>query len=157
MRSNFRLSIEPLALHPEAVPELVSWYEAEWPEWYGTGRGNATRDLQSFSNQGSLPVGVVALQDGAVCGVAALKAESIPSHKHLSPWVAAGLVAPVHRGQGIGLQLVLALEGQAKALGFTRIYCGTSTAGTLLQRAHWQHLERITHEGKVLSIYEKAL
>ncbi|RZU02740.1 GNAT family N-acetyltransferase [Rivibacter subsaxonicus] len=157
MHSTSRLSIEPLALHPDAVPVLVSWYEAEWPEWYGTGRGDATRDLQSFSNQGSLPVGVLALQDGVVCGVAALKAESIPSHKHLSPWAAAGLVAPAHRGQGIGLQLLLALESQARALAFTHIYCGTSTAGTLLQRAHWQVLERITHEGKALSIYEKAL
>lgn len=40
---------------------------------------------------------------------------------------------------------------------FTHIYRGTSTAETLLQRANWQHLERITHEGKALSIYEKAL
>ena len=47
------LTIEPLALHPEAFAVLLSWYEAEWPECYGAGRGDATRDLQSFSNQGS--------------------------------------------------------------------------------------------------------
>lgn len=154
---HINLTIEPLALHPEALPVLVSWYETEWPAWYGSGRGNARHDLQAFSNQGSLPVGVVALQNGVVCGVAALKAESIPSHKHLSPWVAAGIVNPALRGQCIGLQLLLALEAQAKALNATHIYCGTNTAETLLQRANWQLLEKITHEGKALSIYEKVL
>ena len=151
------LTIEPLALHPEALPTLVSWYEAEWPSWYGSGRGDAKRDLQAFSNQGSLPVGIVALRDGIVCGAAALKAESIQGHKHLTPWAAAGFVAPALRGQGIGLQLLQALEVQAQALNFPRIYCGTSSAGTLLQRAQWQHMKRITYEGKALSIYEKAL
>ncbi|MEP7084852.1 MAG: GNAT family N-acetyltransferase, partial [Betaproteobacteria bacterium] len=68
--------VEPLALHPEALPTLVRWYEAEWPAWYRSGRGDARRDLESYSNQGSLPVGVVALRAGTVCGVAALKAES---------------------------------------------------------------------------------
>ena len=155
MRTN--LTIEPLALHPEALPTLVSWYEAEWPSWYGSGRGDAKRDLQAFSNQGSLPVGVVALRDGIVCGAAALKAKSIESHKHLSPWAAAGFVNPALRGQGIGLLLLRALEVHAKALGFQRIYCGTNSAATLLRRANWQHIEQVTHEGKALSIYEQAL
>jgi len=151
------VSVELLALHPGALPTLVAWYEGEWPLWYGSGRGDATRDLQAFSNQGCLPVGIVALRDGVVCGAAALKAESIESHKHLSPWAAAGFVDPALRGQGIGLRLLHALEAQARTLDFRRIYCGTSSAGNLLRRANWQQVERITHEGKELSIYEKAL
>jgi GNAT superfamily N-acetyltransferase len=151
------LTIEPLAHHPEALAELAELFETQWPEWYRSGRGNALQDLQAYANLGTLPVGVVALRDGAVCGVAALKAESIPSHQHLSPWAAAGLVKAALRGQGIGLELLRALEQQARALQFPRIYCGTSTAGSLLERAGWQVLERITHEGKALVIYEKAL
>jgi hypothetical protein len=45
------------------------------------------------------------------------------------------------------------LEEQAKALRFTPIYCGTSTAGTLLERAGWHVLDRITYEGKALVVY----
>jgi GNAT superfamily N-acetyltransferase len=151
------ITVEPLAFHPEALPTLVSWYEAEWPSWYRPGRGDAEQDLRAFSNQGSLPVGVVALRDGIVCGVAALKAESIESHKHLSPWAAAGFVKPALRGQGIGLELLRALEAHAQMLNFSHIYCGTNGAATLLQRANWRHMEQITHQGKALSIYEKAL
>ncbi len=149
--------VEPLALHPEALPTLVRWYEAEWPAWYRSGRGDARRDLESYSNQGSLPVGVVALKRGIVCGVGALKAESVASHVHLTPWASAGFVDPALRGQGIGLLLLNALEENARLLGFPRIYCATGTSASLLARAHWQLIELIDHEGEELSIYEKPL
>ena len=106
--------VEPLALHPEALLELTWLFEAEWPSWYGTGGpGCAADDLLAFAAATGLPFGVVALQHGEVCGVAALKAESIPSHRHLSPWAAAGLVKPSLRGRGIGAALLAALEEQA--------------------------------------------
>jgi N-acetylglutamate synthase-like GNAT family acetyltransferase len=113
--------------------------------------------FNSFANLGSLPIGIVALRDGNVCGVAALKAESIASHRHLGPWAAAGFVEPSSRGQGIGARLLIALGEQARRLGFRRIFCGTSTAESLLQRGGWQLIERIVHEGHDLAIYSKAL
>jgi GNAT superfamily N-acetyltransferase len=152
------LSIEPLASHPEVLSELQALFEAEWPSYYGVGGpGNAQRDLRAYSNSAGLPFGVVAFIDGSVSGAAVLKADSIASHAHLSPWAAGGLVRRDLRGQGIGHQLVLALEKRAKTMGFDRIYCGTSTAERLLQRSGWQLLERIVHEGEPLGIYEKAL
>lgn len=152
------LHVEPLAWHPEALPELQAWFEAEWSSYYGAdGPGNAQRDLQAYANSNGLPFGVVALMEGSVCGVAALKVDSIASHRRLSPWAAAGLVRPDLRGRGIGQHLLLALEKQAKALGFNRLHCGTSTAEGLLQRCGWQLLEHTIHEGESLGIYEKAL
>lgn len=152
------VTVEPLAAHPEVLPLLEAWFKQEWPSYYGSdGPGDARTDLQSFANLGSLPVGVVALRNGKVCGVAALKAESIPSHRHLSPWAAAGLVEPALRGQGIGSKLLRGLEAQAHALGFRRIYCATNTGESLLQRCGWQLMERIVHEGEDLGIYNKAL
>ena len=67
----------------------------------------------------------------AVAGrVAALKAESIASHRHLSPWAATGYVLPSHRGHGIGAQRLswLLLLAEAGDLGFSHVYCGTSTS-----------------------------
>lgn len=152
------VSIEPLALHPWTVDILCEWFETEWPEYYGAGGpGSALRDLRCYANQGSLPVGVVALNSGTLCGVAALKAESLASHAHLSPWAAAGFVHPSLRGRGIGGLLLAALEEQARKLAFARIYCGTSTAQNLLQRCGWELSESILHEGKSLGVFSKAL
>ena len=152
------ITIEPLSRHPDVIPTLEKWFEAEWPSWYGVGgRGSAAADLQRYASPDGLPRAVVAFADGAVCGVAALKPESIASHAHLTPWAAAGLVEPSRRRAGIGALLVTALEGEARSLGYTRIYCGTSTARSLLERCGWDLLENISHEGDDLGVYCKRL
>jgi len=152
------LTVEPLAAHRDALPLLAAWFRREWPAWYGPGGpGDARKDLESYADGGSLPVGVVALQEGRVCGVAALRAESIASHRHLTPWAAAGLVDPALRGRGIGAALVAALEAEARAQGFRRVYCATATAESLLRRRAWTLLERVLHDGQDLGVYAKDL
>jgi GNAT superfamily N-acetyltransferase len=152
------ISIEPLAAHQEALPTLRDWFEAEWRSYYGPGgRGNALQDLAAYANTGKLPVGLVDLRHGRVCGLAALKAESIATHSHLRPWAAAGFVPASLRGQGIGARLLDGLEEQARLLGFSRIYCATGTSATLLERGGWRFMDSVVHEGEHLLIYRKAL
>jgi len=152
------LTVERLSLHPETLSTLAEWFISEWPDWYGPkGKGDAEADLRAFANHGSLPVGVVAFRNGLLCGAAALKAHSIPSHAHLAPWAAAGFVVPALRGQGIGAALLLALEDEARALGYSRIYCGTGGAASLLRRSGWSFIESVELEGKTVGVYEKAL
>ena len=155
---NKGLKIDPLADHPEAIPLLKQWFESEWGSYYGpTGGGNAEQYLIAYSNQSKLPIGVVAYLNDELCGIMALKTQSIDARSHLSPWVAAGLVVPLHRRKGIGANLLVAVEGIAKRLGYSRIYSGTSTAASLLERSNWRFMERIPYNGEDVSIYEKVL
>jgi GNAT superfamily N-acetyltransferase len=150
--------ISRLADHPDAVPVLKQWFEAAWADYYGpAGPGDAEQDLIAYSSREQLPVGLVAFCEGQLCGIAALKPESISTHKHLHPWVAAGFVVPRFRRRGIGAKLVSALEDVARTLGYATIYCGTSTAISLLTRNAWQLMERIRYNGEDVSIYQKAL
>lgn len=152
------LRIEPLADHPEARPVLRAWFEREWPSYYGPGgRGDAEADLRAFAGRDALPIGLVALYGDQPCGVAALKAESLATHRHLTPWVAAGLVAAPHRRQGIGARLLRALEDRARELGHARLYCATGSAHSLLLRHGWQRLEDAVADGERVTIYAKAL
>lgn len=57
------------------------------------------------------------------------------------------------RGQGIGAVLLGSLVAHAKLMGFKAVYCGTSTAASLLERAGWQLQEAVIHAGKPLGIY----
>ncbi len=85
-----------------------------------------------------LPVCLVAIDDASnVVGTAALKVESIPSHRRLSPWLAAVLVAPKHRRQGVGTALIAAIEDEARRLGFKRIYVATDTAIGIIEGRGW--------------------
>ena len=152
------LAVEPLARHRELVPLLAQWFVSEWPGWYGVaGQGNVTEDLHGFAaSEANLPVGFVVFINGAPAGAGALKAESIPSHKHLSPWAAAGYVVPNERGQGVGAVLLRAMVAHARALGHPYVYCGTSTAVSLLQRSGWSPIEVIEHAGQSLTVFRSA-
>jgi GNAT superfamily N-acetyltransferase len=152
------LRIAHLVDHPETLPVLKEWFETEWESYYGPhGPGDAEKDLISYANQGELPLALVAFIGDELCGIAALKAESLSTHAHLCPWAAAGLVSPAHRRQGIGAHLLSALEEVASTLGYAHIYCGTSTAVGILHRTGWQFMERVSYNGDDVSIYQKGL
>jgi GNAT superfamily N-acetyltransferase len=152
------LSVEPLARHTELVPLLAEWFVSEWAGWYGVGgQGNASEDLHRFSaSEITLPVGFVVFINGEPAGAGALKAESIPSHKHLSPWAAAGYVVPSERGQGVGATLLRTMVAHARTLGHQYVYCGTSTAESLLERSGWSPVEVFEHAGKPLTVFRSA-
>ena len=150
--------IKRLAEQRQVLPTLESWFESEWPAYYGVGgRGSAKHDLLAYANSGSVPFGLVAFQLSRPCGFVALKREPFPSHPHLFPWAGAAYVEPSLRRQGIGRALLLALEPEARTLGYSRIYCATGTSASVLQRCGWQLLEQVQHEGHEVGVYEKAL
>lgn len=159
MTAASQVRIAPLSAYPQVMPLLRRWFKEEWPDYYGPGgEGDAAQDLRAFAGSGDeLPFALVALRDGAVCGIAALKAESIASHAHLTPWAAAGLVEPGQRRVGIGALLLQGLADEARRRGHTFLYCGTSTSESLLQRQGWELLERVVHAGQPLGVYRKAL
>ena len=66
------------------------------------------------------------------------------------------MVAPPFRRHGIGARLLSALEDAARNLGFTTVYSGTSTAGSLLIRHGWQLMEVVQYDGEAVSIHEKT-
>lgn len=75
----------------------------------------------AYSNRNQLPVGLVAFVGSEPCGVVALKSESITTHRHLSPWVSGGMVAPQYRRHGIGTCMASTLEKVARNLDFKAI------------------------------------
>ena len=151
----FDVVVEPFARHRAHMPLVAQWFTEEWPQWYGPGGpGNVAADVQAFAaSETALPFGMLLFEGPRPIGAAALKAESIPSHTHLGPWAAAGYVLPSHRGRGLGGLLLHALVAKSRTLGFESIYCGTSTAQTLLARAGWEVLEVIAHAGQPLTIF----
>jgi GNAT superfamily N-acetyltransferase len=153
-----RLRIANLADHPEAIPVMRQWFEMEWAAYYGPGGpGDAEQDLWAYASRGTLPVGLIACYDNERCGIAALKAHSLSTHTHLSPWAAAGFVLPPFRGRGIGSSLVHGLIEVARGFGYSNMYCATATAMGLLERQGWQLMERVRYDGEAVSIYHKVL
>ncbi len=94
------LRIEYLADCPAVMPHLENWFLREWAPYYSAdGPGDAADDLRSSCNRRALPITLVALKGDELCATGALKTESVATHKHLGPWVAALLVTPKYRRQ----------------------------------------------------------
>lgn len=149
------LHMRRLGQVPHLRALVCGWLQAEWPGWYGPeGPGDLLADVAAFAGTGAaLPVGLVVFSDGEPIGFGALKAASIDSHRHLSPWAAAGFVVPGHRGRGVGAFLLQSIVDQARAWGAPRVYCGTGTARSLLQRAGWECIDEVTHAGTPMRIF----
>ena len=154
------VTVIPLRQRPEFRAFFAAQFESEWPRWYGPGGpGNAREDLDAFANpEGQLPVGVIALDDaGSPIGIAALKAASIATHTHLSPWATAGYVVPARRRAGVGARLLAALLAEAERLGFHTIYCATASAATLLEREGWSRIDEVEHDGQRQLIFRRVI
>ncbi|MGH7255910.1 MAG: GNAT family N-acetyltransferase [Nitrospirales bacterium] len=150
------LTIELLLDRRDAIPLLANWFVREWPEHYGRwGIKPAVDDLTACCHRDRLPLGLVAIQDGEICGTVALKPESVPAHKHLGPWVAALLVSPDHRGQGIGAGLLEAAVEQARELGVRKLYSATRHNERLFTRAGWTVLDKGLYGGQPLTLLQR--
>ena len=157
-----KLNIELLADHPEALPVLKELFETEWEPYYGPkGPGDAETDIRKSAGRNELPIALVAILDGTICGTAALKKESLTTYPDLFPWLAALLVIPEYRNQGIGEQLIIAIEKLAKQLGYNEIYVGTGDKSgmsvTTLNKRSWEFIDKSDYVVSEASVYRKSL
>ncbi|HEX6141188.1 MAG TPA: GNAT family N-acetyltransferase [Geminicoccaceae bacterium] len=152
------LRIERLADHPGLIPDLVAWFIEAWAPWYGpAGPGDARHDLEAACRRDGIPLGLVALEDGRLVGTATLRATSLETHRHLSPWLAAMLVRPDRRRRGIGTRLVAAIEDVARSQGFREVFVATDAAGRIVEGRGWERVERARTPCGQIGIYRRTL
>ena len=116
------MTISSLADLPSSIPLLATWFHREWSSFDGRSVKMIEAQLAEDLNRGSIPVAFLALWDSNVIGTVSLDLSDLPSHDHLSPWLASLFVPPEARGQGIGTALVHHAQEFAWSLGTRRLY-----------------------------------
>jgi len=155
------LEIKLLADYPKAIPILKELFESEWEPYYGkSGPGDAESDLTSSTNRTQLPIALVALKNGIVCGSAALKSQSVTVYPDLSPWLAALVVAPEFRKSGIGAKLIAEIERLANTLGYVEIYVGVGEKSGLsediLVENNWKFISEKAYYTSKVRVFRKT-
>lgn len=74
------------------------------------------------------PLTLVAFADTLPIGSASLVECDLPSHQHLTPWLASLFVATPYQKQGIGGKLVQQIESIAANMSYQQLYLFTWTA-----------------------------
>lgn len=137
-------SIEPLLAHPQHIPFIAQLVHTEF--WADVPDGLTLDYLaRAFSGQaepGRVISSWVALQAGQPLGCVHLIDHDDDSLPDLTPWLAAMVVVPPRRGQGIGSALVRTLLAQARAMGLARVWLGTDGPGFYERLGARRHLQR---------------
>ncbi|HWM94408.1 MAG TPA: GNAT family N-acetyltransferase [Thermoanaerobaculia bacterium] len=147
--------IQPLREIPEAGQLFARAFKEDWPDFF------ADRPVESIEEeifapalQGrGLPIVLVASVQGRIAGTVALRARSVETHEHLSPWITGLYVMPGFRGLGIGWSLMLAITAEAAAQGFPNLYAVTNTARGLFSKLGWTAVEDILYHGEEVTLF----
>lgn len=116
--------------HSEYVDQVATWIHAEfWADKNIHTPQSLASLLHNATTPDSIPLSRLALVDGIPVGTINLIENDDDQRTHLRPWLAALLVLPAHRRQGIGSALVRDLQQHANRLGIADLYLGTDNPG----------------------------
>ncbi|QTN23016.1 GNAT family N-acetyltransferase [Rhizobacter sp. AJA081-3] len=139
--------VDDLSRHPQHV-EFVAGLV--WREFWADVRGGMTQAelADAFGGRaapGRVLASLIALEgsdDATPLGCVHLIDNDDDSLPELYPWLAAMVVVPERRGQGIGSMLVKAMARQAARLGFEQLWFGTDGPGFYERLGAVKHLQR---------------
>ena len=140
---------------PEAGRLLAQAFKDAWPDFFADRSAEEIEEVM-FAEGSELPAILVASVDGRVAGTVALRARSVETHEHLSPWVTGLWVQSDLRGLGLGRKLLLAITEEAASRGFREIYAVTNTARWLFDKMGWEAVEEIVYHGEEVTLYRKG-
>ncbi len=138
------ITVEPLERHPQHVGVVAALVYREF--WADVEDGMTEAELRAVFG-GDAPPGrvlasLVALEHDVPLGCVHLIDNDDRSLPELYPWMAAMVVVPERRGQGIGSLLVRALMREARAMGFERLWFGTDGPGFYERLGAQKHLPK---------------
>lgn len=136
--------VEPLSRHPRHVGFVA---QLVWREfWADVDDGMTEAELaEAFGGRaapGRVLASLIALEDDVPLGCVHLIDNDDESLTELYPWMAAMVVVPGRRGQGIGSMLVRALRREAKTMGFAQLWFGTDGPGFYERLGAVKHLAK---------------
>jgi predicted N-acetyltransferase YhbS len=147
------MRIDYLAEHPHFIPALSECFLREWRELYGGKTGeDVAETFYERLNRNHMPLSLVAFEDHHPFGTISLLRESIPTHKHLAPWLGALYVREEKRHRGVGRQLIEAGAGEAERLGVERVFTAIRQAEGYYLKLGWQVVERTDYKGEGIII-----
>ncbi|AJD43658.1 GNAT family N-acetyltransferase [Rhizobium sp. SEMIA 4085] len=134
--------IEYLESCRDWIPVCTSWSFGQWG-CQANGSFEQTKHEFETSTKSSLPLTLVAVEDGRPAGMISLNESDFKGRPDLSPWLKSLYVHPFHRNKGIASLLIKRLEHEALRLGCERLYLTTEDAKGLYMKNDWLDIDRV--------------
>jgi N-acetylglutamate synthase-like GNAT family acetyltransferase len=151
------MKIDYLAHHPHLIPDLCKIHV----DFFG--RYNRAMTVESRGEQlkkrlgtDTIPLTIVAIEDGKAIGSASIKEHDLKTHLELTPWVASVIVHPEYRRRGVGSRIMDRIDQEAVQLGLAKLYLFTPDQEDFYSSLGWNTLLEDHFQGKPIVIMEKT-
>ncbi len=152
------MNIEYLADHKDVIPILAQWFYDEWGYLYPDRTlEDVERHISERTNKNKIPVTMIAFKGKELVGTVCLKVNDMDTRLDLTPWLAGLYVSASRRKEGIGSELVLAIEKKARVLGVKKLYLYTPESESFYSNLGWHVKERIKYHGYPVTIMQKEI
>lgn len=147
------IKIVYLADHLEAIPTLVQWFRAQWPEYFaGRTLEDIAMDFRHEANRDGLPVRLLAYADGELAGTVTFREYAMSELPEYRPGLGGLYVLSQCRKRGIGGELIRAGTNLARKQGFERTYAITFAAKGIMERQGWKQVGEVQEDGDILAL-----
>lgn len=149
------MEIIDLRLAPQHIPTIARWHFDEWG-YLNPGKTLEYRieRMQRYIADKPIPSMLIAVDDDAVLGTAALVEADMDSHPELTPWLASVYIREDQRGVGLGKKLVQALMDFAGQQQLDRLYLFTPDQAGFYAKLGWKVLTQESYRDTPVTIMQ---
>ena len=126
----------------------------DWADFYAK---TAKSDYGSWFGNGQ-ELAYIAVRDGEIMGTIGLvDFDELEEFRHLKPWIAAFIVNPNLRGEGIGTEILGLLEEKALSLGIKVLHLWTEDKTDFYSKRGYSHIASAKLESLDVDVMQKNL
>ncbi len=119
------MEIKLLADCSEVIPAIACLHQIEMKLGAKSNFPQTVKEFQNHLNRNTLPLTLVAFVNTIPIGSVSLVEFELPSHTHLTPWLASLFVASGYKNRGIGKYLMAEIETIAKQNNYFELHLYT--------------------------------
>ncbi len=143
------ISLVAIQESPRDADLALSWALALWgdhypnyspQDWADFYRKSARANYESWEGEGQELVFVAKRGMETVGTIGLVDFDELEEFRHLSPWIAAFIVNPEVRGEGVGTRILTLLEEKAKSLGIEVLHLWTEDQRDFYSKRGYQLL-----------------
>lgn len=143
------ISLVPIGESPKDADLALSWALTLWgdhfpnyspQDWADFYTNSVRSNYESWEGEGQELVFIAKRGKQTVGTIGLVDFDELEEFRHLSPWIAAFIVNPDIRSEGVGTKILTLLEEKAKSLGIEFLYLWTEDQRAFYSKRGYQLL-----------------